>query len=75
MQLCDWTPSYSLILNIQAFSGIKRTETQRQKKEARLQGWSLPCTVVPAIHNLFGLLDLIELFGIRQQAGNQQAVN
>ncbi|KAH7924627.1 hypothetical protein BV22DRAFT_1129678 [Leucogyrophana mollusca] len=38
----------------QAFSGIKRTETQRQKREARLQ-------------------DLIELFGIRQQAASQHA--
>ncbi|KAH7915183.1 SNF2 family N-terminal domain-containing protein [Hygrophoropsis aurantiaca] len=37
----------------QAFSGIKRTETQRQKKEARLQ-------------------ELIELFGIRQQAASQR---
>ncbi|KAJ6625516.1 SNF2 family N-terminal domain-containing protein [Mycena sp. CBHHK59/15] len=33
----------------EAFSGMKRTETQRQQKEARLQ-------------------DLIELFGVRQQA-------
>ncbi|KAJ7045638.1 SNF2 family N-terminal domain-containing protein [Mycena alexandri] len=37
-----------------AFSGMKRTETQRQQKEARLQ-------------------DLIELFGIRQQAASQRA--
>ncbi|KAJ7346747.1 SNF2 family N-terminal domain-containing protein [Mycena albidolilacea] len=38
----------------EAFSGMKRTETQRQQKEARLQ-------------------DLIELFGIRQQAASQRA--
>ncbi|KAJ7647212.1 SNF2 family N-terminal domain-containing protein [Roridomyces roridus] len=38
----------------EAFSGMKRAETQRQTKEARLQ-------------------DLIELFGIRQQAASQRA--
>ncbi|KAJ7780541.1 SNF2 family N-terminal domain-containing protein [Mycena maculata] len=38
----------------EAFSGMKRTETQRQQKEARLQ-------------------DLIELFGMRQQAASQRA--
>ncbi|TFY66346.1 hypothetical protein EVG20_g4743 [Dentipellis fragilis] len=38
----------------QAFSGIKSKETQRQKKEARLQ-------------------DLIQLFGIRQQAASQSS--
>ncbi|KAJ7446182.1 SNF2 family N-terminal domain-containing protein [Mycena galericulata] len=38
----------------EAFSGMKRTETQRQQKEARLQ-------------------DLIELFGVRQQAASQRA--
>ncbi|KAJ7076375.1 SNF2 family N-terminal domain-containing protein [Mycena belliarum] len=37
----------------EAFSGMKRTETQRQQKEARLQ-------------------DLIELFGLRQQAASQR---
>ncbi|KAJ6594021.1 SNF2 family N-terminal domain-containing protein [Mycena capillaripes] len=37
----------------EAFSGMKRTETQRQQKEARLQ-------------------DLIELFGIKQQAASQR---
>ncbi|KAJ7703076.1 SNF2 family N-terminal domain-containing protein [Mycena rosella] len=37
----------------EAFSGMKRTETQRQQKEARLQ-------------------DLIELFGVRQQAASQR---
>ncbi|KAJ7497414.1 P-loop containing nucleoside triphosphate hydrolase protein [Mycena latifolia] len=38
----------------EAFSGMKRTETQRQQKEARLQ-------------------DLIELFGLRQQAASQRS--
>ncbi|KAA1471714.1 hypothetical protein DENSPDRAFT_837772 [Dentipellis sp. KUC8613] len=38
----------------EAFSGIKSKETQRQKKEARLQ-------------------DLIQLFGIRQQAASQNS--
>ncbi|KAJ7251551.1 SNF2 family N-terminal domain-containing protein [Mycena haematopus] len=37
----------------EAFSGMKRTETPRQRKEARLQ-------------------DLVELFGIRQQAAASQ---
>ncbi|KAJ7287410.1 SNF2 family N-terminal domain-containing protein [Mycena rebaudengoi] len=38
----------------EAFSGMKRTETVRQQKEARLH-------------------DLIELFGVRQQAASQRA--
>lgn len=49
---------------IQAFSGIKRTETQRQQKEARLQGISLSLpTDLP--NQIFS--DLVELFGIRNR--------
>jgi SWI/SNF-related matrix-associated actin-dependent regulator of chromatin subfamily A3 len=50
-------------LHAQAFSGIKRTETQRQKKEARLQGKCLWFLITQRSKRV---LDLIELFGIRQ---------
>jgi hypothetical protein len=49
---------------------MKRTETQRQQKEARLQGAAHTAVF---FRSLMSISDLIELFGIRQQAASQRA--
>jgi hypothetical protein len=60
-------------IGFQAFSGIKRTETQRQQREARLQGiWLLPITFQMQSLTILSV-DLIELFGVRRQ--NSQVAN
>lgn len=67
-----------LIVMYQAFSGMKSGETQRQKKEARLQG--IFENVFDGLNGLSNfprniLSDLIQLFGIRQQEGSRVVSN
>ncbi|KAJ3733451.1 SNF2 family N-terminal domain-containing protein [Lentinula guzmanii] len=50
----------------EAFSGVKRRETERQHREARLQDFEQPD---------LNELDLIELFGVRQQEATQRAAS
>ena len=57
---------------MQAFSGMKNKETQRQKKEARLNGQCFPLRRAPNPTDAY-MTDLIELFGIRQLAASQAA--
>jgi SWI/SNF-related matrix-associated actin-dependent regulator of chromatin subfamily A3 len=53
----------------QAFSGIKSNETQRQKKEARLQGIRYMILLFEIL--TLACVDLIQLFGLRQQVAEQ----
>ena len=61
---------------LQAFSGIKNATTQRQKREARMQGLSSSVCMSEqgVIDWLNWIQDLIELFGMRRRAAsNSQA--
>jgi hypothetical protein len=69
--MCHALNVSALLMALQAFSGIKSKQTQREKRQARAQGLSFLLSVRIFTTNLFGSLELLALFGSRSQA--QQA--
>jgi len=55
-------------IGFQAFSGIKRTETQRQQREARLQGTEFLLNNTSMQLLIIHSVDLVELLGIRRES-------